>query len=977
MHTNEYFLSEHLSDRLDRQTILHGSAAGISFVDRRSFELPIRKEHLAALGLAEGSVIYSVLLVRDDEEQKQSSDAQFPRRELPPFATLLASPVPPPSWERGLRICFSTTKIGKGQLRRLTTVLRKTGLYVRHVHAVGGLDLENYFLATAKGESHPLEPDPLESDLLETQPDSRMPSQPSIIFTVEYPLDKREPEMAGGNLARRYVEMWQSTDTDYKKKLEAQGELLEHLVKMLKGKLDSVRIEWISPLQTLNGLSGLLPKGSRTREPETVKLRVKRSSFDRSVFCLSLDTWRRQLDPAARTSIEDNVTPGLVNLGAAITVDTEERTLTAAFVPLERYAVAQFEVLHPAGRLQHLWKEWIYEEIEDHGGTVLQAFSHGRLEERWARELVMCYFDFAKPTGRAVEGQSFAPDYKRIGRISRCMLALQGMTRSGGRLPEELGPSGDGRPNSRALKKLRKRLLDHRLPIAIQTMPGLTVDSSGKVVKAPVSLRRRPRWDSTLRDVKLWYRWPDRTDMKYQKKFKKSKFNFTKPLTLDLYKDLYSANDARASRSRMRLVDRLVERLIDEKNPDRSILVLGSHRSGKTSVLNMVREKINRQEERSEFASNLKAIGVVIDATVTPPHLLILALIRELREIAERGKHPAAVQARSMVNNFLERVKEVLGTDVETISMMGLSFGFSLGFAKGGTTNKNQDKQDQAEVVDRVTRRELAATWESDEGRAAFLRDSIQLLRKTLAEFEDDPFPIVIAIDEVSATTAWGNHFAFPVWRSLIESDEFRQLRWLLSSTVPLTEATGYSPLGNAVREFSMRPLSEYEAEKLLENFDTNSVDAIPVVLTYEAKQNLQWLSGRFPYFLQVVCAHVLERTVAYHIPVITQSLVRHIVRTKVIAELADYFVGQEQNLPEAIRIKLVETLAGAPDPLKEDSFHNTGLTAIERRGLQKLGLGWAEGPCVVAPLFAYWLWLGVNTVPTEEGALEDSGGYD
>ena len=216
--------------------------------------------------------------------------------------------------------------------------------------------------------------------------------------------------------------------------------------------------------------------------------------------------------------------------------------------------------------------------------------------------------------------------------------------------------------------------------------------------------------------------------------------------------------------------------------------------------------------------------------------------------------------------------------------------------------------------------------------------------------------------------SAWGNALAYPVWRNMIESEDFRNVRWLLTSSRPLTEATDYSPLGNAVREFSMRPLSDDEADLLISNFDRDDdkpgnkkSNRVPLVVTYEAREYLKWVTGRFPYFMQVVCAHVYERTVAYHIPVISHPLLRHIIRLKVIPELSDFFVTQQRHLSESLRSRVLAGIAESEDPLKDREMEVEGVSSIERRELQLSGLGWTEGPCVVVPLFAHWLWAATD----------------
>ncbi len=976
MDLHERFLAEQFSQEVTRQQVLHGSSAGVSPLDRTTFELPLRREHLNALGLSEGSVLYGTLLVPQDPERNPLSDGDeatsYQRLALPPFATLVASAVPPPAWERGLRICFSTTASGHGRMARLLRCLRKAGLYVRHLYAVSGLDSDKHAIVTPDCKLRALNTE-----------GQRTPSQPTVVVTVEYPLEKPDEDRPIITAVHEYMKEWSAEPADYEKSLGAKIKLVKTLDAVIKAgdreasgeespadDMDtgaSFRIEWLSPLQTLRTLSACT-RATETAGQAATKLRIRRSSDDPDNLCLGLAPWRRLLDPAARMSIEDSASPGPANLCAVVTVDTEERTLTAHLVPVQRYAIAQFEITHPAGRLQDLWKEWIFNEIANHEGTLLQTFSQGRLDERWARELIVCYFKFVAistkpPTESEPAGARITPDIDRIRDIATCVRSLQAFTRhgAGGWLLADCDPYHSHSPSD-ALGKLNEQLTNERDFRKSDLMP-----------PGPNSEPRLQRKDSTLRDVKLWYRWPYRSSPAYQRKFIRSKFNFTRPLTIQRWDSYYPSGSDRQARSRMRLVNRLVHLMLDQPNAERSALLLGAHRSGKTSVLNMALEKLNRPELREDLAHDLgdeklvdawkkkQVLGIPVNATVTPPHLLMVTIIRELRRVKNDETHPACRVAKHCYKGIKSAFKSVFGTDVSVkLASEALFPGISVSLTAPDTP--------PTDPVEQIRRRELKATWNSEEGRAAFLRDSMEVLRRTATKLGKET-TLVIALDEVSATAAWGNSIAYPVWRNMIESKDFESVRWLLTSTRPLTEATDYSPLGNAVREFSMRPLSEYEADCLISNFDLLDPDDasssgefdrernVPLVVTYEAREYLKWLTGRFPYFLQVVCAHVYERTVAYHIPVISQSLLRHIIRLKVIPELSDFFTTQRRLLSEALLDRIAAAVADTEDPLKHRMLLLSDVSATERRELQLAGLGWREGTCIVVPLFAHWLW--------------------
>ena len=176
-----------------------------------------------------------------------------------------------------------------------------------------------------------------------------------------------------------------------------------------------------------------------------------------------------------------------------------------------------------------------------------------------------------------------------------------------------------------------------------------------------------------------------------------------------------------------------------------------------------------------------------------------------------------------------------------------------------------------------------------------------------------------------------------------------------------------------------MRPLSDVEADSLIANFDTRIVETFnkeseefeeyddqkkntPIVVTYEAREYMKGVTGCFPYLLQVVCTHLYEQTTAYHVPVVSQPLLRYVIRRKVIPELSDYFETQKRFLEGPILDKILESLSSDLNPLKNLDNDFPEINLIERRKLQMSGVGWTEGQCVVSPLFLYWLWSSLHS---------------
>ena len=844
----ERFVLGQFDNELNRQQILHGSGAGVSFIDRSYFELPIRREHLSALGLSEGSAMYATMLIPQDVDRNsnlagpgnsRSTEGSENLQQLafPPYATLIASPVPPPAWNRGIRICFSTTESRTGQLSDLIHVLRRCGLLVRHTYAVNGLDSDRYRAVGAEGK------------LFSLDAKNRAPSEPSVVLTIEYmkrgtlaaEFDKKDGENSGSSNAdevppkpakasaltgrgspaewikkkdenpdpynpeerpsdptnalelevlealHKYIEKWSSRDPEYAEALQFKGAFVKKLSDVLKKGVSSddksskktrtlnhFRIEWLSPLQTLQTLSSALGEEDSHQRPE-LTLRIRKSMADDRNLCISVEPWRRTLDPKARMSIEEAARPGRPNQCAVVTVDSEERTLTAHLVPIERFAVAQFEITHPAGRLQDFWKEWIYKEIKKPDGVVLQTFSQGRFDERWARELVVCYFPFLDEAESAKRGVPIA-SRNRLSKIAKCFKALQGITRNGKGgwlITDGDDDNMDGVHEnmdfdfaSKHLKTLVSQLKDHRKNRALQLMPD---NFAGHEV-----LQRK---DSTLRDVKLWYRWPAHATARAKDTYVARPFDFTQPLNFERYSSLYARQLFEQQSSRIRLVVRLM-RLVAEDGAERSALLLGPYRSGKTSVLTMVRELLNSEVERKillglvkdeklekevhEFFSKRNIVCIDINATVTPPHLLIIEIFRKLQELAARDasklKDLSTKISNAVVVAFRNFFKAELTVNLD-FPLAPIPNGPKLGLSLRRPTDETP-KLPQVQLLER----EQTSPWDSTEGRAAFLRGSLVVLRDALKQLGDN-VKLVITLDEVAATAAWDNDIAFPVAR--------------------------------------------------------------------------------------------------------------------------------------------------------------------------------------------------------------------
>lgn len=914
-------------------------------------------ELLTALALRPGDQMYGVMV----EGPGWPDGAESP---IGPLATLYASPLPHRAWGRLVRLSF-TSGPGPGTLARLTQCLQTLRLYPRFVESA---------------ETRPLNPTGQVIDPLET-------SGPDTTTIVEIPTlaRLRHDRLTDGTL-RALHDLVSSPDGRPVVQKCSTG-LQRDLERAAGGAGCAPRLESVAPLQTLNHLVPLLTaeEGKRFRQ-----VPLEPVAGDPRRALMTCAPWRSILWPDSRRFIEEVGRPHGVPLAAIVSVDTSEHLLTLQFYRLDDTIVASFDIVVPAAGLEHRWWQWIYEEVGDAHGSILGSRSSGRRQARWGSLSVVAVL----PGKRSSASDGASPPKNDIAHAINCIRGLKGDSSFSAASPRFQALLKDVEEAERGGAGLRRAVTEDCLDVG----------------KAASQLRRSARTDSLLQNLRLWYSPQAPLQPGYEPRFGQNPFSFTKPLYLGTFKQTYHRRSARSASphpegklpehlSRMRLAKRLREHLT--RDPVENVVLVGAYRSGKTSVINVVVDLINEAPSVAadeKVATPRPVLAVRINAAVTPPELLFVAVFNEICKLIESkfaGPRPRALArfvkeiARRLSGGFSQFLALEPSLEVEFAAPFIEKLMLTL---HGKPPRKKPDKVQEA--ADKEPRRMSA---ESTSQRAGRLRASITMLRALLREaarvYGEDkdlsiieetltpeerkalkkaegPLHVVVALDEVTDSAAWGSKWAFPAWRELIE-DPSSEASWLFSSTRPLASATDYSPLGNAMREYNLEPLQPSETDELISNFersdhlsDEDDPWSVRPTITYYARRLIGTLAGHQPYVLQVLCCHLFEQSIRHQVPIVTSRLVEKIVLERVLPELADYFASQWRTLSEdhagvikqAVRESAEEFTL---EPWLDERFHVAATHRFRpevQKAIERAGVGSSRHPTVLVPLFAKWV---------------------
>lgn len=439
-------------------------------------------------------------------------------------------------------------------------------------------------------------------------------------------------------------------------------------------------------------------------------------------------------------------------------------------------------------------------------------------------------------------------------------------------------------------------------------------------------------------------------------------------------------------------------------------------------ALSVTQERDDGDEEQAIDVNDIVAVRV--NAATTPPHLIFVEIVRQLMLSAQV---PSSASRLSLAPDGDSGLDVKVGTDVGSVltlmTMIAAAISGALPMAvisglglamvveepvreilsKVGVEVSGGGKKEKSTLSGRMDDT-LRSSYDTPEGRAAVLRESLELLG-AVVEVAKHPalfgpgFRLVVAVDEVVDSAAWGADWAFPCWRHVVESPRFHSVRWLFSSSKPLAEATAYSPLGNAVREYNMQSLRGVEAESMVRAFerkprseeddrdfptpDGPATQNLPAAwrlrptVTFGAQHLIRWVTGQLPYLMQVTCCLLFDASSRGDgVGVLTEEFAARHIKERVLPEVSDYFESQWRLFDDD---QVQETLLRAIGPIKESfSMHRYGTGSLPlpplgpkvRKALSRSGVAGDPVRCPVIPLFIEWLQsrFEVDSGPLDRG---------
>lgn len=504
------------------------------------------------------------------------------------------------------------------------------------------------------------------------------------------------------------------------------------------------------------------------------------------------------------------------------------------------------------------------------------------------------------------------------------------------------------------LARAREEISDRLLPLA----------QEGETVNYVEKWKSRNETEkSRLERLKIWESEGGGTGHRYSPHlFARNPFSFTNPLSLDNYLKLYPGQP---NLKRLRLVDMVVTQQWREHRGE-NFAVVGAHRTGKTTILNLVQERLDKEEGRSG------CIPVRINASVTPPHTIFTAIMSKLSD-----REPFAVNLRAALREPRSKLMDFARATAIRVG--------DLEFSVAAAQRDVPEDHDLESLLARVG-------GDRPEWLAEFLKLSLQALQDALNAIG---IWLLIIVDELSDVILWGGPQVFAVWRHAIESSEFSKLKWLISTSRPIVETAKYSPITNVLRELTVGPLDETEAEILIDAFSTTAwrdelkgvrtdeEHKLRPVITLPARTFLMSVTSRLPYLLQVACFHIYERATRSELPLINKALCRKVILSRVLPELSDYLEHQWAQISVEAQRFVMESLRGPalpPDCRDPDKFlQNPAAWRVDlgamppgaRKALERSGLRGEEDGFCAAPLVATWL-LAAGEVGPPKLAVSD-----
>jgi hypothetical protein len=401
-----------------------------------------------------------------------------------------------------------------------------------------------------------------------------------------------------------------------------------------------------------------------------------------------------------------------------------------------------------------------------------------------------------------------------------------------------------------------------------------------------------------------------------------------------------------------------IRRLLLGENPEHALIV-GGHRTGKSSFLLLLEDKLKASAGKAADVAVLR-----LNMATTPPSLVFVTLVESLpKDLGTR----VIDWSRATFESMVTRLQSTIPTIIDIVWLVMFYQFFSASWHGQATPvalrgpSREKYVANHLPLADRRLR-SIVSSWNpnTDENKALLLRESAALLAHALAAAPGEhEARVIVVVDEFADSGFWQGRWVYPAWRSLIEgrlggNDErartrTKMLRWVFLSSRPLDEVADYSPLGNAVREYNLPPLSDFEAGLVLMPFYNHKDVAPPPVLIYDARLCLLRECAHHPYLLQVVAHHVWEAALRQPAAVVTLDVIKKVIEKRVLPEIGDFFARECAHLGADCRAALRALAAETPGATLEPH---------QRKAIERAGLGGRKDDLVV-PLLLTWIRSG------------------
>ena len=941
----------------------------VQILEENAMHYELGREIELALSLENDSVLHGVAIFFKRDVQTSSIGPLHTKM------TIVLSPFPIASWRRLIRVSV-TLSPEAGTLHALIAALNKANIFCRHLEYSNDLDLSGVRLF--RGSHDGISP--------ENEGKFRY-IVPTALLTLELPSKEADGKPEDQELEKLHqllnsvVEDSSEPHAPAEAASEARIALEKYLLKAVwKFKKTKLRVDWVSPLVTLNrlGESGFIQSDTQplARAFAAMEFIVRKNGDSTSI---NLGPMLRQLSRAK--SRPHDVLQELEKKWLACVghVDSDEKILcvdvyTQPEGPKNGLILVAFEMIVPASGFESFWAEWVLNRVKEGGGTILSAATKVRTTDRFSRIIMVAFFKLNPDRADGGPGD--------VARVVRCFRELAGDTYEMPKFVE-----------FREMLNLDREILKDKI-------------SDYKFMeKAEAVTERMPRFQSLLLIRKIWDPYPESKVRGFHKRFKGNPFDFTRPLNTERYEKLYDSIlddsavaashrqeggtghrefwEERSGSTRMNLVDRIVERIGAGEN----ISVVGAKRSGKTSILRLVCDRFFRAaceilDSRAGSGAKVEVgrrrivIPVSVNAATVMPHEIGKIVSAEVRDWADNLENRDGGEGVELADSHSRKIAELIRESFKDSS-------FSLGSKTVSFRNMNIDDSTMANIINWIDVRRLQET----------LRDLVVSIRNFEKGSKGLGLALLIVIDEVGDLSGWGKQEFLQALRQAIEDESMAfRVQWMISTSRPISDSPALLPLTNVFKDYDVANLGWIECRMMFGAFsgmDNASFDDLPEInlykevnskgrkksgsnpdfsvgdmrpfLTFRARTFVRVFTSGLPYLMQVFLYHLYEQATRFGVPVVNRKICSRIMVDMVVPEISDYLEDQWQQVPEAIRTQLTSVLspfrstALFVNSLTFDFLSSRNFSPSVLKILTRAGLRGAEGPAL-APLVAAWL---------------------